>query len=60
VWGTQPLWTVVLRAIKEKDNRNKTKVKSIKGYENDRRSFIVKNWVMMVQSSFILFLKLIG
>jgi hypothetical protein len=42
VWGTQPLWTVVLRAIKEKDNRNKTKVKSIKGYENDRRSFIVR------------------
>jgi len=31
----QPLWTVVLIALKEKDNRNKNKSK--KGYENLRQ-----------------------
>ncbi len=31
----QPLWTVVLRALKEKDNRNKSKSK--KGCKNIRQ-----------------------
>ncbi len=31
----QPLWTVVLRALKEKDNISKKKIK--KGYENIRQ-----------------------